>query len=81
MMPGTSSGPLRRAIASLSAARLDLMAVKRGATVEEWNDLDRAVEAVDEAIRLAERARSIQEGRRRRWRWRRYWARAPTGRP
>ena len=79
MMPGTSSGPLRRAVASLSAARLDLMAVKRGATVEEWNDLDRAVDAVDEAIRLAERARSIQEGRR--WRWRRYWARAPSGRP
>ena len=79
MMPGTSSGPLRRAIASLSAARLDLMSVKRGATVEEWNDLDRAVDAVDEAIRLAERARSIQEGRR--WRWRRYCQRAPTGRP
>ena len=79
MMPGTSSGPLRRAIASLSAARLDLMAVKRGSTVEEWNDLDRAVDAVDEAIRLAERARSIQEGRR--WRWRRYCQRAPTGRP
>lgn len=72
-------GPLNRAIASLSAARLDLMAVKRGATVEEWNDLDRAVDAVDEAIRLAERARSIQEGRR--WRWRRYCPRAPTGRP
>ena len=79
MISGTSSGPLRRAIASLSAARLDLMAVKRGATVEEWNDLDRAVDAVDEAIRLAERARSIQEGRR--WRWRRYCQRAPTGRP
>ena len=81
MMPGTSSGPLRRAVASLSAARLDLMSVKRGATVEEWNDLDRAVDAVDEAIRLAERARSIQEGRRCRWRWRRYCPRAPTGRP
>ena len=80
MMPGTSSGPLRRAIASLSAARLDLMSVKRGATVEEWNDLDRAVDAVDEAIRLAERARSIQEGRRRR-RWRRFCPRAPSGRP
>ena len=80
MMPGMSSGPLRRAIASLSAARLDLMSVKRGATVEEWNDLDRAVDAVDEAIRLAERARSIQEGRRRR-RWRRFCPRAPTGRP
>lgn len=81
MIGAAYPGPLRRAIASLSAARLDLMAVKRGATVEEWNDLDRAVDAVDEAIRLAERARSIQEGRRRRWRWRRYWTRAPTGRP
>lgn len=60
-----SAGSLRRAVASLEAARLDLMAVKRGATVEEWNDLDRAVDAVSEAIRLAERARSIREGRRR----------------
>ena len=81
MIAGSSAGPLRRAIASMEAARTDLMSVKRGATVEEWNDLDRAVDAVDEAIRLAERARSIQEGRRRRWRWRRYWTRAPTGRP
>lgn len=81
MIGAAYPGPLGRAIASLSAARLDLMAVKRGATVEEWNDLDRAVDAVDEAIRLAERARSIQEGRRRRWRWRRYCPRAPTGRP
>ena len=38
------------------------------------------VAAVDEAIRLAERARSIQEGRRRR-RWRRFCPRAPSGRP
>ena len=55
MMTGTPAPSLSRAVAQLKSARLDLMAVKRGSTLEEWQALDRAVELVDMAVAEAER--------------------------
>ena len=57
MMGGDSGPTIRRAIASLQCARTDLMALKRGSTVSEWDRLDRAMRLIDEAVAEAERFR------------------------
>jgi signal transduction histidine kinase len=51
MLTGDSAAPsFRKALAQLQGARTDVMALRRGSKVEEWNALDRAQNAIDEAI-------------------------------
>lgn len=65
MMAGSPAPSVGRALAQLKSARLDLMAVKRGSSLAEWQALDGAVELIDQAIAMAERVKASRGERRR----------------
>lgn len=61
MLTGDSAAPsFRKALAQLQGARTDVMALRRGTRMDEWESLDRAQNAIDEAI---VEVRRVMEGR------------------